>query len=364
MTTYGATTIPVAVPTSPKTEAVGDPSLDVWAAYFKAYINTYGGAAWARVFPFKIPNGTTQIPPILMTFTHQPIDETIAEFNENWLPALFVYRSSGGEQKWEWLDGRIARDVITLLWVFPTGVQAADRIRVPYVNALVKLIDAAIEIQRDPCYAHPSDTDPTAASIAADPNAIKLQIATSTSLQTYTGAALNGVIGNATFVQPRAFTITCTTAAAFVNGSTVTVTGLNVLGLSITRTITILTASIPGTFATDYAFTKITSIVVAAQASLLGLIEFGLAAYVGRGSLVLDFAPMGLKRSGNWTAKPIAIAITANGAMTSTMRYYDAVEIPLEAMEEWDRTNFATLNGMNGAVIANEAFEQELVVSP
>jgi len=52
MSTYGATTIPVAVPTNPSTEATGDPALDVWAAFLFAtamaymrrpeYVRTYG----------------------------------------------------------------------------------------------------------------------------------------------------------------------------------------------------------------------------------------------------------------------------------------------------------------------------------
>lgn len=360
MTTYGATTIPVTAPTSPKTEATGDPALDVWAAYFKAYVNTYGLAAWAKVFPRKKSDNATQIPPVFMTFTHQPTDDTIAEFSEQWLPAMFLYRAGGGAQQWEWLDGRIARDTMTLLWVFPTGAQAADRIRVPYVNALVKLIDAAIELQRDPCYVHPNDTDPTAASIVADTDAIKLSVATSTSPQTYTGAALDGIIGSTAFLQPRAFTATLTNAAAFIDGSTITVTGKDVLLNPITRVITISTAGIPGTFASDYAFTKIDSVTIQAQASGAGTLQLGLGAYQGRGSLVLDFAPQGLERSGAWKAQPIAIATTSSGTSAATMRYYDAVEIPLQTMEIWERTGFATLNGINGTLTTNEAFEQEM----
>ena len=44
------------------------------------------------------------------------------------------------------------------------------------VNALSKLIDAAVEADRDPSYVHPSDTDPTAATIAADTDSIKTSV--------------------------------------------------------------------------------------------------------------------------------------------------------------------------------------------
>ena len=362
MTTYGATTIPIAAPADPTISATGDPALDVWAAYLKAYINAYGATAWAKVFPRSLQSGP--IPPVLMTFTHQPLDETIAPFNESYLPALFVYRSSGAEQKWEMLEWRVARDTVTLLWVLPTGTQAADRIRVPFVNALVKLVDAAIEAMQDPSYVHPGDTDSKAATIAADPDAIKLSIATNAAPQTYTGAALDGATGNASFLQPRAFTVKLAgDGAAFVNGSKVAVTGLDVLGRSMTREITISGATIPATFASDYAFTKITSIAVEAQASGAGSFEFGLAAYQGTGSMVLNFSPIGLKRAGTWKAQPITVPVTTTGAMTATNRYYDAVEIPLEMMEVWERDGQPTLAGINGVVSANEgAYEQTMTV--
>lgn len=349
MTTYGTLSIPVTAPTNPEVEAVGDPALDVHASFLKAYINTYGAAAWAKAFPRSL---ATPIPPVLMTFTHQPTDETIAPFNERYLPALFLYRAGGPEQKWEMLDQRIARDTITLLWVFPTGAQAAERIRVPFCNALVKLVDAGIEAMLDPCWTYPSDPDPLAASLPADPNAIKLSVATSTSAQNYTGAALDGVIGGAAFAQPRAATITLAgPQSAFVNGSTLTITGLDVLGLTQTRTLTVNASLVPYTLATDYAFTRITGVAVQAQANTTGAVEVGLAAFAGRGSLVLNFAPTGLRRTGQWRAQPITIPVQAGDR--TVPRYYDAVEIPLEAYEVWQR-DYPSLGGIEGKLVANE----------
>jgi hypothetical protein len=355
--TYGALSIPVAVPADAEQSATGDPALDVWASYLQAFINTYGAAAWAKVFPRAL--GAAQIPPVLKTFTHQPTDETIAVFNERDLPCLFLYRASGAEQKWEWLDGRIARDTITLLWVFPTGTQPAERIRVPYVNALVKLVDTAIEKYLDPCWTYATDPDPLAASLVADPDAVKLVVPTSTSPQTYSGAALDGTIGNATFAQPRAATVTLGgTPADFVDGSTVTITGLDVLGRTQTRTLTIDASLVPYTLATDYAFTKVTSAVVAAQATTAGTLSFGLGAFTGRGSLVLNFAPNGLRRAGQWRAQPITIPTTGPGGAT-VPRYYDAVEIPLEGFEVWDR-EYPTGAGLEGTLVANQGgYSQE-----
>lgn len=347
--TYGALSIPVAVPADAEVSATGDPALDVWASYLQAFINTYGAAAWAKVFPRSL---TGPIPPVLKTFTHRPDDETVDVFNERYLPALFVYRASGAEQKWEWLDGRIARDAITLLWVFPTGTQPAERIRTPYVNALVKLVDAAIEKYLDPCWTYPGDPDPLAASIVADTDVVKLSVATSTSPQTYTGAALDGAIGGTAFPQPRAATVTLGGAPGdFVNGSTLTITGLDVLGRAQSRTLTINASSVPYTLATDYAFTQVTSVAVAAQATMGGTLAVGLGAYQGRGSMPLNFAPNGLRRAGQWRAQPITIPTTGPGGAT-VPRYYDAVEIPLEGFEIWDR-EYPTLVGIEGTLVAN-----------
>lgn len=360
MTTYGAITIPVAAPADPLIEATGDPALDVWAAYLKAYINANGGLAWAKVFPRT--RDAVAIPPVLSTFTHQPTDDTIAPFNEKTLPALYVYRAGGAAHAWEATDMRVAKDVITLLWVFPTGAQPAERIRVPYVHAIVTLIDAAVEADRDPSYVHPGDTDPTAANVAADTDAIKTSIATSTSTASYSGAALNGVIGGTAFLQPRAFTVTISgDAGAFVDGSVVTVTGINVLGQPFTDTAVISTATIPATFSTTYAFLRIDQIDVDAQADVTGSIQFGLSAYHGRGSMVLNFAPEGLKRAGNWTAKPITIPVTNQDGVTIP-RHYDAVEVPMETFERWIPTA-PTLNGLRGTVSANEAgFVQQMQI--
>lgn len=360
MTSYGATTIPVTAPTDPLTEATGDPALDVWAAFFKAYINANGAAAWAKVYPHDL--NAVQIPPVLGTFTHQPTDETILPFNERYLPCLFLYRASGAANSWEATDLRVAVDTITLLWVFPTGTQPAQRIRVPMVNALTKLIDAAIEAMRDPSYVYPGDTDPTAASIAADPDAIKTAVATSTSPVSYSGAALNGATGGNAFLQPRAFTVSLSgDPGAFVAGSIVTITGVNVLGFPFTDTIEISTVTFPVTLSTTYSFLQITQVDVDAQASGAGSMQFGLSAYQGRGSLVLNFAPTGLKRAGNWTAKPITIQ-TTDGNGVAIPRYYDALEVPLETYERWI-PNAPALNGLSGTVSTNGAvFVQQMQI--
>lgn len=351
------------MPTSPLTEATGDPALDVWAAFLKAYVNAYGAAAWNACYP-RTNSQAELIPPIRTTHTHNPTRRTVLPFNERDFPALFIYRTGGNAPEWEWLDGRVKHDNVTALWVFPTGTQEATRIRVPFANALQALFDAGIEKMRDPSYVHPSDTDPTAATLAADTDSIKTSVATATTQQTYSGAALNGVIGSAAFVQPRAFTVTISgPTSAFVNGSTITVTGKNVLGSTFTRTITISNAVSPATFSTDYAFKQITQVVVAGQADTTGAFQFGLGAYQGRGSLVMDFTPIGFKRAGNWQVDQVEIEISSGigDAPMKEIRYYEAVSIPFETFELLDRTDFAELNGLEGVIRANQgAYDQEI----
>lgn len=350
---YGSLPLPIPAPADPSAEAVADPALDVWAAYFKAFVNANGTAAWAACFPRA--KGTQdapgeQVPPIRATFTHQPTDDTAAPFNERHLPALYLYRAAGPAPRYEGIDRRVSRDAVTFLWVFPTGAQAAERIRVPYVNGLVKMVDRAIEAYRDPNYVHPLDASPTARTLPLEPEAVRLAVATSTSAQTYQGAALDGTVGGQPFQPPRALVVLCSSdPAAFVDGSLITVTGLDVLGRSCTREIAISTAGIPGAFSSDHAFVRIDRIDVPAQASAAGVLSFGLGPYAGQGSVVLDFAGQGMSM-GRWQAQPIAIPMSEGRP-----RYYDALQITLEMYEVFveDLGKYAAHGGAEQTVDAN-----------
>lgn len=328
---YGSLPLPIPAPADPAVEAVADPALDVWAAYFKAYVNAHGTASWAACFPRRKgtqANPGDQVPPIRTTFTHQPTDETIAPFNESDLPALYLYRAAGPAPKYEGIDRRVARDAVTFLWVFPTGAQAAERIRVPYVNGLVKMVDRAIEAGRDPVYVHPLDPSPSARSLSLEPAAVRLGAATSTSAQIYQGAALDGAVGGQAFQAPRAFVVSCSgDPTAFVDGSAVRATGLDVLGRVVSRDVVISTTGVPGVFSSDHAFLRIDRIEVPPQASGSGVVSFGLGPYRGEGSAVLNFAGQGMSM-GRWQAQPIAIPMSE-----SRSRYYDALQITLEMYE-------------------------------
>lgn len=280
---YGALPLPTVAPAV--NEAAGDPALRYIVEYLQAVLNVECAAAVQAVW--------RDVDTVRTIFAHDPSEVV---FNERDMPALFLYRENAPSIFWEGHDWRIARDQLTLLWVMPPGTQANRRARMPLVNAIVKAVDKAIESYRHPAWVVTGDTDITAASIAALPTAIKTSVATSTLAQSYSGAALNGVIGAGTIAPARGITVTCSGADAnFVDGSVITVHGLDLFGLANQRTITITHAGIPGTFSTGYAFTAVTSFDIPAQAGTGGTFTFGVGAYQGRGSELFKYAPHGLK---------------------------------------------------------------------
>ncbi len=141
--TYGRLTLPVVVP---------DACLSILLDYFKAFLNANARAAWQAVCPGKLP--------VEATFSHHPERDG---FNDNKLPALFLYREESRSFDDVAVDWRVAESGLLLLWVFPPAPQDKQRQRVAMTNAVVKLLDVAIERGRDPSYVVPLDTDRTAA---------------------------------------------------------------------------------------------------------------------------------------------------------------------------------------------------------
>ncbi|TFH47668.1 MAG: hypothetical protein E4H01_07840, partial [Lysobacterales bacterium] len=114
---------------------------------------------------------------------------------------------------------------------------------------------------------------------AADVNAIKLSIASAAAIQTYTGAALDGVVGLLAMSPPRNISIT-STVHADIDAVAVVITGKDVNGDDITESITLT----DGGGVTDVgakAFAKVTSIVVPAQSGVGGALEFGFGDIIG-----------------------------------------------------------------------------------
>lgn len=119
--------------------------------------------------------------------------------------------------------------------------------------------------------------------VAADPNAIKLSIASAAGVETYVGAALDGVIGVLEMVPPRNVDIT-TTAHADIDAVAVVVTGTvrNKLGALIAQTDTItLTDGGNVTDAGIKAFSFVTSVVIPTQGGTGGALTIGFGDLVG-----------------------------------------------------------------------------------
>jgi hypothetical protein len=110
----------------------------------------------------------------------------------------------------------------------------------------------------------------------ADDDAIKTSIATSTSVATYTGGAINGAL--AANQAPLAWTLTVTTsthASTYNTVDPIVITGLDVEGNTITESLTLTAANGNETVSGTKAFSKVTQIVVPAQTDALGTFKFG-----------------------------------------------------------------------------------------
>ena len=109
-----------------------------------------------------------------------------------------------------------------------------------------------------------------------DPDAIKTSIATVAGAASYSGAALNGVIGATAFDPPRCATATLSAnAGSYTNGSTITFTG-ELDGAVVTDVLTISGTGGGVMLTGDAYFDKITQIDIQAQANTSGSFTFGL----------------------------------------------------------------------------------------
>ena len=114
---------------------------------------------------------------------------------------------------------------------------------------------------------------------AADDDAIKTSVASAATEQTYTGAALNGVVGGAVMSPPRNITIT-PSSHADIDAVGVVVTGLDVNNKVLTETITLTNGG--GVVSVgNKAFARVTKIVVPAQSGTGGTLKFGFGDKLG-----------------------------------------------------------------------------------
>jgi len=349
--TYGALSIDVAL--AADGEACGDPALSIVADYLKAVINSKATTAWRSISPPSNPVKTGKDYPCNSAF---PYDPYTAGFSSEVLPSLFLFRSQGGPFEDQALDIRIATGTWTLWWIYRETTDAKRALRFPFANAIAKIIDDALERERDHAYVRTGDTDVLAPSIAADTDSVKLSVATATSPQMFTGGALDGFVGATVMDPPRSPTIILAGPdGSFIAGATYTIVGLNTIDQSVTLS---LVTNGPGTYDVNYDLKQVTSITAPAQADALGTQQFGTAGRAGLGTDIYAAAGLWQLRAGRQTPKLINIQI-----QNSDPRAYDALEMLIEVQErrEVDIAQFALLDDGSGSAGINAGVEMTLL---
>lgn len=261
-------------------QAVTDPTLSILLGYLAAVVRDRLKDAWRSVAPGK------QI--VRAVYPYDPEREW---FSTKSLPALYAYREGGQAPKRAADDWQEMPDQLVFLWIFPVQKQSDAAFRRPIINGLSKVLDRAVMLLRDPAYCDPNDPDTKAITYPAEPEAIKVKVATAAAARSYVAADFDGARGAATLSPPRGFEVSLSgSPAAFVNGSTITVAGTNALDIAQSVVLEVDAAQIPYTLRAGVDFKTITAVDVDAQASGAGFVAIGCGARKGYGSSIVDLA--------------------------------------------------------------------------
>lgn len=153
---FGPLELPVPAPADPRAEAVGDPLLDLIAAFVKEVLNADLADAWAAVIPTR---GAGRAPslPVMHTETFDPNE---GAFTTERTPCLYVFRPDDpapqrlrSAQSWE-----VVRSPVSLLLVPPPPTQDKQKLRTNIRNAIDKSLRAAIRQGRHPAWVVSGDT--------------------------------------------------------------------------------------------------------------------------------------------------------------------------------------------------------------
>lgn len=109
-------------------------------------------------------------------------------------------------------------------------------------------------------------------------NAIKLSVATVAGVATYTGGSLDGAIGTSSMVAARTLSVTlAANAGSYVNGSTITVTGLDAFARVQSEVLSIIGIDGGIVIYGTKIFGKVNQIVIQAQTNVGGHFQFGVS---------------------------------------------------------------------------------------
>ena len=351
---FGAVDVPL-LPSPAPTDGVTDPALSILGRFIAAVLNANAQQAADAVVPQR---SGVSVPVVRAAFTHDP---KLYIFNESALPALFIWRARG-KPSWLAEDIRQFEDELQLLWVFMPASQEVQVRRDPLLNGITKLLDYAIESYRSPSYVFAGDSDPQAATLARAPTSIKLQFATSVAPQSFSGAQLDGSIGIGDVSPRRAIGVSLAgDPSAFADGSTVTITGRDVLGSLLSIQLTIARASIPYVLATGNDFSSVESVSIDSQLSTAGTISIGTESFAGLGSQFMVEAGLTACKLSEWKDDTLVIDVP-NG----DKRAYPALGAVISITEllKFDLTTRPENNGSGSAFVRSDGSVIEQALYP
>lgn len=142
---FGLTELPVQQPGSEES-VVSDLLLERLGDFLKAVLNRMGQTAWQSRSP------ATMV--VEHVFYHNPAEH----FEENRLPAIYLWRSDSAEEK---VADDVIKDTSTIqiYWLMEPAQEDHMVGRVPFRNAVNKMLIAALKRQRDPAWRVTGDTD-------------------------------------------------------------------------------------------------------------------------------------------------------------------------------------------------------------
>lgn len=197
-------------------------------------------------------------------------------------------------------------------------------------------------------------------AIAADVDAIITAITSSTSIQTFSGATLNGVVG-ATEMQPaRTITLVLSNHADW-DATNATLVGVNHLGQTVTETLAIPNGG-NATVTSTTRFKTVTSLAIPVQAGTGGTATVGISALTS-GLALVDFLGIAVRQ-------PVKSGVFANSlygypGITSTSveaHYVDGETVPVltkggiwvvteEAVSDQDPVYVRIASGAGGSIL-------------
>lgn len=321
--TFGSLGLPVGP--AGTNQPAGDPTLLRLLSFIQAAIIASCGSSWEAV-------ATPREPVVRVANAYDP--ERV-HFSEKDLPALFgfrqrqVFATEGAP-----LDFLTSTSGVTVLWVPSPTTQLRDIQRTTFCNAVAKAVAVALQRGRVAEWVDDGDTDPKAATLPEDVDAIKTSIASSTSPQSYSGAALNGAIGANTMSPRRGLAIKRKAATSAYSLSPIVVTYVDWRGVERTMSVTPPNANGGDTLRpTDDEMAAAVQIDVPGQASTAGAFEVGVQARSGRGSSLVHQA--NLLRTPRLTQaqlRQVRIPVFDQGRQVG-VRAYDALEMLVELRE-------------------------------